>query len=376
MFIKKNNVELHFFDYLEKIYEPKIAKTKISRPVQDIQVITKTKWIKSDNTIVNTRHPPLDSILINHKGTSISASPFKLPTERSDCKQIVEQVNYTNQCLKVIGKQLDKIETKLEERTAWNDPSPSKQIEKPLIHLPDKRSQTCLDQSQNIHKIENILTKLLIKTEPSTPHITAVTQADSDASTQPSSSDNEIEKLQEQFTGHKISHNIKRLINPTTSIKNWYTRPTLVDMQYEENSLMNQFSVSSTKLYEWNIDGLSEYQILEKLNHMSMVANSYLSNTNLNQPQIVELLTSGFTGVLKAWWDKYLDTESREQIIHAVQTDENGIPIFENEHGVHDGVNTLIYTIIKHFIGQPSNITSRIHDQLSNLHCPTLSDFR
>lgn len=29
-----------------------------------------------------------------------------------------------------------------------------------------------------------------------------------------------------------------------------------------------------------------------------------------------------------------------------------------------------------HFIGTPSNITTRIHDQLSNLRCPTLSDFR
>lgn len=41
-----------------------------------------------------------------------------------------------------------------------------------------------------------------------------------------------------------------------------------------------------------------------------------------------------------------------------------------------DGINTLIYTIVRHFIGTPTNIYSRIHDQLSNLTCPTLSDFR
>jgi hypothetical protein len=58
--------------------------------------------------------------------------------------------------------------------------------------------------------------------------------------------------------------------------------------------------------------------------------------------------------------------------------DENGLPIFNEEIGMGkpDGISTLIYTIIKHFVGTPSNITSRIHDQLSNLHCPTLSDFR
>ena len=31
--------------------------------------------------------------------------------------------------------------------------------------------------------------------------------------------------------------------------------------------------------------------------------------------------------------------------------------------GPPDGINALIFTIIKHFIGTPSNITERIHDQ-------------
>ena len=31
---------------------------------------------------------------------------------------------------------------------------------------------------------------------------------------------------------------------------------------------------------------------------------------------------------------------------------------------------------MKHFVGKPSNITSRIYDQLSNLRCKTLSDYR
>jgi hypothetical protein len=39
-------------------------------------------------------------------------------------------------------------------------------------------------------------------------------------------------------------------------------------------------------------------------------------------------------------------------------------------------VNTLFYIIIENFFGTPSHLTSRIHDQLSNLRCPILSDFR
>ena len=73
-----------------------------------------------------------------------------------------------------------------------------------------------------------------------------------------------------------------------------------------------------------------------------------------------------------------LTSDSRDSIIHAIQRDEEGIPIFDIDIGMGppDGINALIFTIIKHFIGTPSNITERIHDQLSNLTCPSLSDFR
>jgi hypothetical protein len=47
----------------------------------------------------------------------------------------------------------------------------------------------------------------------------------------------------------------------------------------------------------------------------------------------------------------------------------------EVEQGILDSVNTLFYTIIEHFIGTPSHIASRLHDQLSNLRCPTLNNF-
>ncbi|KAL0013371.1 hypothetical protein SO802_000440 [Lithocarpus litseifolius] len=49
----------------------------------------------------------------------------------------------------------------------------------------------------------------------------------------------------------------------------------------------------------------------------------------------------------------------------------------ENQfRGIPDGVNALIYTIMKHFVGKPINITSRIYDQLSNLRCQTLGDYQ
>jgi len=41
--------------------------------------------------------------------------------------------------------------------------------------------------------------------------------------------------------------------------------------------------------YEWNIDGLAEQQILDKLTHMTMVSSSYVMNHDLSQLEVVDL---------------------------------------------------------------------------------------
>jgi hypothetical protein len=69
---------------------------------------------------------------------------------------------------------------------------------------------------------------------------------------------------------------------------------------------------------------------------------------------------------------------SKDSVKYVVKTDPEGNPIFNEAIGLgnSDAVNTLFYTIIQNFVGTPNHLTSRIHDQLSNLRCPTLSDFR
>ena len=111
---------------------------------------------------------------------------------------------------------------------------------------------------------------------------------------------------------------------------------------------------------------------------MSMVAIAYITNHNLDHAKIVDLLTIGFSGTFRGWWEKYLTTESRESIKQAVKKDDDELPIFDERvgQGILDGINTLIYTIIKHFVGTPSNISSRISDYLNNLCCPTTSNYR
>jgi hypothetical protein len=103
-------------------------------------------------------------------------------------------------------------------------------------------------------------------------------------------------------------------------------------------------------LYEWNIDGLSEQEILNKMNHMSMVANAYVTNHKLSHSEIVDLLATGFSSTLCHWWDKHLIEDSKAIVRQTVKKNDEGLPIFDEQLGmsIPDGVNTLIYTIIKY----------------------------
>ena len=67
-----------------------------------------------------------------------------------------------------------------------------------------------------------------------------------------------------------------------------------------------------------------------------------------------------------------------ESIKHAVKKNDEGLPIFNESigRGIPDGVNTLIYIILKHFVGTPFNISSRVSDYLNNLNCPTMFDYK
>ena len=69
---------------------------------------------------------------------------------------------------------------------------------------------------------------------------------------------------------------------------------------------------------------------------------------------------------------------SRDSIRHVVKKNDEGLPIFDESigRGILDGVSTLIYTILKHFVGTPSNISFQVSDLLNNLRCPTMYDYR
>ena len=70
--------------------------------------------------------------MITCKKTDVKASPFKIADDQTPIISIVEQNNFTNKSLHIIGQQLNRIEEKIVEKTLVS------KTEKPLIDLPSQ----------------------------------------------------------------------------------------------------------------------------------------------------------------------------------------------------------------------------------------------
>ena len=71
------------------------------------------------------------------------------------------------------------------------------------------------------------------------------------------------EKVDELIIMVEEPHNqtVSKSINNLEAFKtrNYYPRPTFPNMQFEERNQYTQVSYTSGTIYEWNIDGMTEY---------------------------------------------------------------------------------------------------------------------
>ena len=118
------------------------------------------------------------------------------------------------------------------------------------------------------------------------------------------SSEEEADELIKMF---KEPHNQAVLSNINNleafKTRNFYPRPTFPDMQFEERNQYTQASYTSGTIYELNIDGMTEYNILTKFQEMTMVSIAYKLNNRLPDHAVAQTIVAGFTGQLKGWWD-------------------------------------------------------------------------
>ena len=79
---------------------------------------------------------------------------------------------------------------------------------------------------------------------------------------------------------------------------------------------------------------------------MTMATNAYKTQTSISDKAITELLTAGFSGLLKGWWDYYLTENQRNQIFNSVEVGEDGDHILEKGQAIQNTVSTLILNYI------------------------------
>ena len=122
---------------------------------------------------------------------------------------------------------------------------------------------------------------------------------------------------------------------------------------------------------------MTKYNILIKLQEMTMVSTTYKLNNRLSNHVVAQTIVAGFTSQQKGWWDNYLTFEYRNGILKAYRINEGNEVVKDKEgQDIEDAMATLIYSISKHFIGDPTKIKDKTIDLLTNLKCPKLHDFR
>ncbi|KAH9658408.1 hypothetical protein KPL70_023487 [Citrus sinensis] len=363
---------------------------KESNPITIRKKVSEWKLLDSDRTI-ESKHPPLRSVTVDHgePPVQIRASPYKIPKpndSEANLSSIIQQNNFCNTNLNTIGKQLTRIENQIQKSTITVpsiSPIPTKSDSDKKLKEPifkpfqiSKTSQKLVQESKSdfakaireqLDRIEAASSSpSKVQIAPDTPQSSKIGVLEKDDQTSIASSD--VEAFQEEPT-------------PKTNKIHWElalpTVRTPPDLAIDNRpSALNQSRYNASSVYEWNIDGMSEYNILGLLQQMTMAANAYKTQAGTSDRAISEILIVGFTGQLKGWWDHLLTNQQQLDILNSIQVNENGAPIFDEfNNPIQDAVATLILTISLHFIGDPSHLRDKNAELLHNLRCRKLSEF-
>ncbi|KAG5576348.1 hypothetical protein H5410_056482 [Solanum commersonii] len=235
--MRRIGCEIEFFKWFEMI-------GRIENCAESWQVII-NKWYTTSNKVVESTTPPLEGISIPIAGTVIKASPFKEKSDKTgsfitstDIYQVGEQNNYSNQILHIISRQIEDTKPTISGRPTPASTSFSHNIE---TYLGFKFSEF---SKEKFPKLSDTFEVSTLQEEPT--------------STQEKSN-----LLQKYASSH--FHNIK----------NYHNKPSFPDLQYEENAFLSTSSHEGRSITEWNINGLAEHQVYNKLHEIGVSITTY-----------------------------------------------------------------------------------------------------
>ncbi|KAH0675904.1 hypothetical protein KY285_023705 [Solanum tuberosum] len=341
---------------------------RIENCAESLQVII-NKWYTASNKVVESVTPPLEGINIPIAGTIIKASPFKEKSDKTgailttaDIDRVVEQNNYSNQILHIISRQIEDTKPNLSGRPTPASTSSNHNIETyPGFKIPEFSNEKFPKLSDTFEVTGNIIEKINAQLN------------------------NFNISVKEDKTSKKLStlHEETNLLQKLASsrfhnMKNYHDKPSFPDLQYEENAFLSTSSHEERSITEWNIDGLAEHQVYNKLHEMGVAITAYKMCGSADR-DAASMIIAGFTGMLKHWWDNYCTDEIKQLIVNATAT-ETVVKMEGNTPSTstvtrEDACATLLYHIAKHFIGEPKLFQDRSLQILNNLSCPNLDKF-
>ncbi|KAK9104641.1 hypothetical protein Scep_021485 [Stephania cephalantha] len=194
----------------------------------------------------------------------------------------------------------DILTSKLSQLSIGN-PTTSSPAAAPVPPLPSTVSYTSRSQSKDKGPVVNVLT-----TAPTAPNSSSSSDSDKESVADISSSNSSSIKSESHSDSnlpeiYKIfrRRNSRRQSNPQFRqnryplSKQYYSRPSPSDLILEEKIKRNQ-KYDGNAIYDWSIDGLSEYQIIEVVLKMHIYAKASILQ-NHTEPDTAKAIVCGFT---------------------------------------------------------------------------------
>ncbi|KAF6142832.1 hypothetical protein GIB67_002696 [Kingdonia uniflora] len=172
-----------------------------------------------------------------------------------------------------------------------------------------------------------------------------------------------------QTTGNQLNRIEDHIQRPSPSTIDIDEASTSSSILHADIKPICEMSYNRRTIYEWNIDGLSEYQIYEMIHKMLMYACICKTAGN-EDDSVAKFIANGFTGAIKGWWDNVITENQKMEIFGAVKRKGT------STNPVKDVVYTLVQTILLHFVGLSPQKHERNRELLQNLRCPSLTHFK
>jgi len=278
------------------------------------------KWTLLNGQIITSFTPPLQEIILNTPEGNIPSVPFKIGRNNpetsqvvlNDIKKVYHQNNYTNQVLHTMSQHVNMVSTQVEPIVKKQEVySLTEKLESLDINDTKKDKPNFLDDiAKPLFKIRR--SNILELPDTSTPLISKIEEKlkEIEASTFSSvkNTANILEKDLSQFDDE--FQNINKIYKKEIP---YYSKQTPPDLHLESAKTIITENFAGDSIYEWNMDGRSDHEIFITLQRMLIAYTAY-STKRATDLQAFDLLTSGFTGMLKHWWENYIQEEERNKI--------------------------------------------------------------